>query len=144
MAHLGLLQSVDGLYADVVMRPDAWTEQSFADWAGDLASEPLGKTEARAIRQVVRVANKLQQFWLGHAQASEDTPWHSRVDLAVGPKAWRPTLDIAMAGLLARPDPELYEEVQMRFRLVNSQGWMDGVAYEDWLAEHEASSTEHL
>ncbi len=126
------------------MRPDGWTEQSFTDWAADVALQPLGKTEAKAVRLVLRVASKLQQFWLGHPQVSGDTPWQSRVDLAVGAKAWRPTLDIAMVGLLIRPDPELYEEVQVRFRLVNSQGWMDGVAYEDWLAEHEASSTRHL
>ena len=133
-AHLGLLHTIDALYADVVTQPERWNEASFTDWAADVSASAveLHGDERRAVRAALRVAVKLRSFW---AEAGEpaDQDWRSRVDLAMGARAWRPTLDLAMAGLDRAPAPELYEEVQERFRLVHSERWMDGVSYEEWL-----------
>ena len=117
--------------------PHAWTEQAFVDWSTDVVSEPIGKQERKALRQVMRAADKLRRFWLDPAAPSGADDWRSRVDLVLGPRAWRPTLDIAMAGLGASPDPELFAEVQARFRLVHGDVWLDGASYEEWLADRE-------
>jgi hypothetical protein len=34
------------------------------------------------------------------------------------------------------PSEELFVEVKERFAVVNSERWMDGVDYEDWLADN--------
>ena len=136
MSSLAVLHAVDRLYESVVTTPEHWTEQSFVDWAGDVATMVTGQEEQRSLRRVLRMAGKLQRFWSDPNAPTATTDWRSRVDLAAGPQAWRPTLDLAQSGLEARPDPELYGEVQQRFRLVHSALWMDGVDFDTWLAQH--------
>jgi hypothetical protein len=132
------VDAVDGLYENVVLHPDRWNEAAFADWAGSVATD-LGSVDrdvARELRRALRVATKLQRFWSSpdadRHRGEQD--WRSRVDLAVGPPAWRPTLELANAELAARPSEEAFEEVRDRFRLVNNQPWLEGITYEEWSA----------
>lgn len=136
---LQLLASIDRLYESVVSSPETWTEQAFADWATDAVVGPTEKGERKALRQVLRAAEKLRRFWSGPNAPHSTEDWRSRVDLALGPRAWRPTLDIAMAGVEMSPDPELFVEVQERFRLVHGDSWLDGAGYEEWLSQKRAT-----
>ena len=82
-------------------------------------------------------AGKLRTFWSDDAAPRPDDhgDWRARVDIALGARAWRPLLDLAMHGLETSPSPELYEVVKDRFAVVTSQRWMEGISYEEWLAE---------
>ena len=132
---LALLDAVDALYTGAVTEPERWGERALQDWAEDLAtSGPLDREEAKAVRACLRNAGRLRDFWSGPAPAVPADDWQARVDVAMGPRAWRPTLDLAIAGLEAHPSPELFDEVKRRFRIVESQHWMDDITYEEWLA----------
>jgi hypothetical protein len=130
---LALLRAVDTLYESVVTDPEAWHEQAFADWAADVAADGLSREQARGVRRVLRIAHKLRDFWGGDEAAVAAEDWRTRVDIALGPRAWRPTLEMAQAGLDAEPSAQLFAEVRNRFRVVNSERWMDGVDYQGWL-----------
>lgn len=131
---LRLLQAIDELYDGVSTAPEQWRDQSFEDWASDLAAEGLTKEEARAVRRVLNMAMKLRDFWAAEERGVDASDWRSRVDVAYGARAWRPTLELAMHGLETEPSPELFAEVKQRFRIVYSEAWMDGVDYEEWVA----------
>ncbi len=138
---LGLLAAVDALYAGVVTEPERWTAQALEDWAGDLAAgDPLDRNQVRAIRACLRNAARLRDFWSGPAPAVEADEWQARVDVAMGPRAWRPTLELAMEGLQSEPSAELFDEVKNRFRIVASEHWMDGVSYDEWLISRGAAT----
>ena len=141
--HLGLLRRIDDLYESVVTRPEAWTEDSFADWGGEAAAGSIpSKAVGREIRRSLRVAQKLQAFWREDVERPSDHgDWRTRVDLAMGPRAWRPTLEIARAGLEEAPSEALFEEVQQRFRVVNSDRWMEEVTFSEWLVRHGRSGS---
>ena len=135
-AYLATLRAIDNLYASVVTNPETWNDQAFGDWANEalLEATDLSRPALREIRRCVRAAQKLQAFWAGGEQVVADhDDWRSRVDIALGPRAWRPTLDLARCGLAEAPCEELFEEVKARFAVVNSQRWMDGIRYEEWL-----------
>ncbi len=132
MSGASLLTSVDDLYAAVVTDPDAWGEEAFADWSSDVAVGGVDQAQMRALRRCLRIAQRLRDFWAGDRPQIDAGDWRSRVDLALGPRAWRPTLELAMASLDAEPSPELFDEVRHRFRLVNGAPWMEGVSYEEW------------
>ena len=136
--YLGLLRYVDELYESVVMTPQRWTDQAYADWATDVAAATLPtKPVARAIRRALRVAQKMQAFWSEDVERPDDHgDWKARVDLAQGPRAWRPTLEIARMGLDDAPSEELFFEVRERFRVVYSDRWMEEVTFTEWRAEH--------
>jgi hypothetical protein len=131
---LGILAAVDRLYEGVVMEPESWNERAFADWAEELAAGDLSRDQARGVRRCLRMAQRLRAFWVegGSVVVAED--WRTRVDVALGPRAWRPTLELARDGLDDEPSPELFELVRERFRSVNSEPWLEGVSYEEWLA----------
>jgi hypothetical protein len=135
-AYLSALRAIEHLYESVVMDPERWNDQAFADWAGETLVDvaELPGEAVREVRRSLRAAQKLQAFW-GDAErtVSDHDDWRSRVDIALGPRAWRPTLDLARAGLRDAPSEELFVEVKERFAVVNSERWMDGVDYEDWL-----------
>jgi hypothetical protein len=59
------------------------------------------------------------------------------VDIALGARAWRPTLELARLGLENAPSPELFAEVKKRFRVVYSERWMEDVDFATWLADRE-------
>jgi hypothetical protein len=128
----GLLRRIDGLYESVVAEPAAWNDVAFAEWGNEtVADGPVPKEAARLLRRCLRVAQKLQRFWLDPPASAADS-WTARVDSALGATAWRPTLDLARLGLEIAPSEELFEEVKARFRLVHSDRWMEGVGYDDW------------
>lgn len=134
-AFLGTLRSIESLYESVVDDPGNWGEQAFADWANDTLVEAieLPKEAVREIRRSLRAAQKLQAFWVNQqSTVSDQGDWRSKVDIALGPRAWRPLLDLARIGLSTSPDEELYEQVKARFALVNTDRWMDGISYEEW------------
>ena len=141
--HLGLLHRVDDLYESVVVQPDRWTDDAFSEWAGEavIGSVP-SKPIAREIRRCLRVAVKLRDFWMEDIPRPEDHgDWRTRIDLAMGPRAWRPSLAIAQIGLEEAPSEELFDEVRERFRVVYSDRWMEEVTFFEWLAEHGRRGT---
>lgn len=134
-AFLSTLRSIDSLYQSVVTDPENWGEQAFADWANDTLVEAaeLPREAIREVRRSLRSAQRLQTFWAGSASAvSDHDDWRSKVDIALGPKAWRPTLDLARIGLDDSPCEEIFDEVKERFAVVNSERWMEGITYEEW------------
>jgi hypothetical protein len=133
--YLSTLAAIERLYESVVTDPAGWGEQAFADWANDTLADAdqLPRNAVREIRRSLRAAQKLQAFWAGDSSAvSDNDDWRSRVDIALGPRAWRPLLDLARVGLDDAPTEELFEEVRDRFAVVNSERWMEGVSFEDW------------
>ncbi len=136
---LTLLRSIDALYEGVVTDPSSWGGPAFGDWAEEVAGAVPTRSQARAIRRCLRAAERLRDFWAGdRAQVAADD-WRTRVDVALGARAWRPTLELAMEGLTEQPGEELFLEVKRRFRIVNSQPWMDGVDFETWRASASSS-----
>ncbi len=134
-AYLSTLRSIESLYESVVASPEVWGEQSFADWANDTLVEAadLPKQAIREVRRSLRAAQKMQSFWANsQSTVSDHDDWRSKVDISLGPKAWRPTLDLARVGLDHSPCEELFDEVRERFAVVNSERWMEGVTYDEW------------
>jgi hypothetical protein len=122
----------------VVLQPEAWDEATLSDWLdGATLGEDGGisKDLAREVRRCVRAAQRMRDFWLADdlSRPTDAGDWRTRVDMAMGPRAWRPTLAIAQLGLQEAPSEELFEEVRDRFRVVNSERWMDGLDYAEWL-----------
>lgn len=133
--YLSVLRAIEHLYESVVMSPDGWNDQAFVDWAGETLADAseLPRGALREVRRSLRSAQKLQAFWAGEqSTVSDHEDWRSRVDIALGPRAWRPTLDLARIGLADDPTEELFLEVKERFAVVNSERWMDGVDFADW------------
>ena len=129
---LALLGAIDRLYESVVTHPEVWSPQAFADWAEEVAAGGVTKDQARAVRRCLRAAERLRDFWAEERAAVAAADWRTRVDIAQGARAWRPALELAQAGLEDDPSAELFAEVQERFRVVNSQPWLEGVDYETW------------
>lgn len=135
-SYLTALRAIEHLYESVVMNPDAWNEQAFADWAGETLADvtELPREAVREVRRCLRAAQRLQAFWAtAEGTVADHDDWRSRVDIALGPRAWRPTLDLARTGLSDAPSEELFIEVKARFAVVNSERWMDGVDFEEWV-----------
>ena len=124
--------AVDALYEAVVMDPVRWNEQMFVDWADTLGSDgTLSRSEAKHIRRALRLAQTLRTFWL-EAPDRNDLGWESRVDLAMGAKAWRPVLDLATIALGRTRSEEAFAEVVRLFRLVNGEDFLDGIDFDAW------------
>ena len=70
-------------------------------------------------------------FWVD-APARPDLGWESRVDLALGPKAWRPVLELAEAQLRNTRNEEAFTDVARLFPLVNGDEFLDGMNFDDW------------
>ncbi len=132
-----LAAAVDDLYEDVVMDPERWGDEAYAEWMANLAVDPtsIDRLAARSLRRAVRIAAKLQRFWSSEEaeRYRGEGSWEARVDLAVGIPAWRPALELAEQGLDASPSPEGFDDVRRRFRAVNGTIWMEGVEYDDWI-----------
>ena len=45
-----------------------------------------------------------------------------------------------MKELYANPSPEGFDDVSMRFRVVNGTGWLEGTSFEAWHAEQIGKS----
>ena len=135
-SYLATIQATESLFEAVVTEPEKWNEQSFADWANDtlVDGSELPREAIRQVRSCLRVAQKLQAFWVSSQRTvSDHNDWRSKVDIAMGPRAWRPLLDLARIGLDNAPSEELFLEVKTRFAVVNSERWMDGVNFQDWI-----------
>lgn len=131
----GLVVAVESMYQGVVTDPLKWNEQAFIDWSESLNWDGgADKVAAKHVRRAMRVAQALQRFWLD-ASDRGDLAWTSKVDLALGPRAWRPVLDLAQNHLLSDPSAESFGEVSRLFRLVNNESFLDGIEYSDWLGD---------
>jgi hypothetical protein len=135
----GVLADVEALFETAVMSPNDLTEQSIADWFDSVAATAdLDKQSAKLLRRLVRTAQKLAVFWASDARAGDASlDWRTRVDIAMGPRAWRPVLDLSRYLLEQRRDEETFESVVELFRIVNSEVWLEGISYEAWLEESE-------
>ncbi len=131
-----LLDEVDRLYGGVVTEPEAWSDQRFVDWSEAVAAaDGMDRATARHLRRILTTARKLRSFW-ATAEDRPDLGWRSRVDLALGPRAWRPVLDLASDLLEAEPSEELFERTAELFRVVNNQPYLDGIEYGQWVEDH--------
>lgn len=118
------------------MEPAVWRDQAFADWGNAVASSnELDKISARAIRRCINAARKLQVFWSDRETAHAPIGWRSRVDLALGARAWRPQLELAEHLLDQSASDDVFVVVADLFPLVRNQPFMDGVSYEEWLSQ---------
>ncbi|MCZ7534021.1 MAG: hypothetical protein M5U23_11580 [Acidimicrobiia bacterium] len=135
-----LISEVESLYRGVVTEPDTWSSQAVSDWIeGAATSEEVDKTAAKYLRRVVKMAEKLRAFWSVDARVTDAAiTWQSRVDLAFGPRAWRPVLDLADHLFELQPTEELFETVAELFRVVNNRPWLDGVSYDQWRSQSHA------
>ena len=140
---LSLAFAIDDLYRDVVMDPDRWGDEAYAEWLENVAidAQSIDKVTARSLRRAVRIAGKLQKFWSSPdaARYQSEPSWETRVDIAVGIPAWRPGLELAERDLEESPSHDGFDEVRRRFRIVNGTTWMEGVDYETW-ADGNANS----
>ena len=93
----GLLGEVESLYTIAVMSPNALSERMISDWLdGVAATTQLDKHAAKLLRRLVRTAQKLSLFWRSDTRVADlDLDWRTRVDIAMGPRAWRPVLDLS-------------------------------------------------
>lgn len=133
--YLGIIHAIERLYEAVVTNPEVWTEQAFADWADDALGDArqLPREAMKAVRRSLRAAQKLQQFWAsGRGAVSDRDDWRSRVDIALGARAWRPVLDVARLGLDDAPSAELFDQVKGLFAVVHSERWMEGIDFGTW------------
>ena len=134
-----LLSDAAALYETAVLSPDALTEQAITDWfEGAAATGDLDKKSAKLLRRLVRTAQKLAVFWASDSRAGDlSLEWRTRVDIAMGPRAWRPVLDLGQHLLEQHPDEDVFNSVGELFRIVNGEVWLEGIAYEAWLQESE-------
>lgn len=129
----GLLSEIDQLYELSVTEPHRCTEQFYVDWAEGIAGPGgVDKASARYIRRCMAMARKLAGFWTERGRSTEPQDWRSRVDIALGPRAWRPQLDLAEYLLERDGTSEAFEVVSGLFPVVNNQPFLDGVTFEQW------------
>ena len=129
-----VLDEVDRLYELAVTEPSSVNDQAILDWTeGVAAGSEIDRHSAKYVRRCVNAARKLAAFWSAREPArSHPLEWPSRVDLALGVRAWRPQLELAQYLLEAAPGIETYEKVAELFRMVNNEPFLDGVSYEVW------------
>ena len=125
---LSLALAIDDLYRDVVLDPDRWGDDAYAEWLESMAIDAHGidRVAARSLRRAVRIAMKLQRFWSSPdaERYRRETSWEARVDIAVGVPAWRPGREKPGRELEAKPNEEGLDEVPRPLRVVNSAEWI--------------------
>ena len=127
------VRAVESLYEAVVMDPERWNEQMFVDWTDSFDSDgSVSRVEAKYIRRALRTAQALRTFWQDAPDRS-DLTWDSRVDLALGPKAWRPVLELARIRLRSSRSEDGFIDVARLFRLVNGEDYLDGIGFDEWI-----------
>ena len=131
-----LLDEVDRLYSGVVSDPDMWIEQRFVDWSESVsAGGDVDRIAGKYLRRILTTARKLRVFWTESADR-RDLDWRSKVDIALGPRAWRPVMDLALALLESDSSEEVFDRSAELFRIVNNQPYLDGIDYEKWSEQH--------
>jgi hypothetical protein len=134
---LALIAELDRLYRMAVMEAAEHRDEDLLA-RGEESLEARGhlarmdRLVLRLVRRGVRTAIKLRSFW--ESRPSGPIDWRSRVDEALGGRAWLPGLQLAQWGLEVEPSPELFEEVQRRFAWAYLRPWLEGVTYEGYLA----------
>lgn len=131
-----VLAEVDLLYEGCVTDPQRWDVSALQDWAeGVAASDELDREAAKYLRRVVRAATKLAAFWATTSSVGAPDEWQSRVDMALGARAWRPVLELAELLLDQTGAESAFVRVSELFPVVNNQPFMDGIDYETWMRE---------
>ncbi|MFH1331231.1 MAG: hypothetical protein ABIJ48_11335 [Actinomycetota bacterium] len=136
--HLGLVAAIDALYERTAADPAASGDESLGAWLQDTLGglePPVDKALAREVRRAARLAGRLARYWADPERASSlPADWRQAVDAALGSTGWEPSLEVARLGLSQEPSAALFEEVRQRWRQVHFAPWMEGVAYQEWLA----------
>jgi hypothetical protein len=134
-----VLDEVDRLYELAVTSPATLNDQAIQDWADGVAvGYGMDRQAAKYVRRCLNVSRKLASFWLAREPRGEDPPdWRSRVDLALGVRAWRPELELAQHLLEATSSQETYEHAARLFRVVNNEPFLDGMSYDVWLGTRQ-------
>lgn len=130
-----VLNDIDQLYEAAVRSPTSLNDQMIQDWTeGVVGNYEIDRLGVKYIRRCVTAAKKLSAFWAARDSAIESPlEWRSRVDLALGVRAWRPQMELAQHLLIKDPDPAIYEKAAQLFRIVNNQPYLDGMTYEVWI-----------
>jgi hypothetical protein len=128
-----LASGIDDLYRRAVEHPTEVDETVLIEWA-ETAAETSGhdRDQAKVVRRAIRTARKLVRYWTEH-DPSVLPDWHNGVDEALGSQGWRAQLDTLRFSLEKTPDPEVFDLVKERHRIVHFTEWMEGVGYEEWL-----------
>lgn len=129
---LRLARAVDALYESIVSDPQGWTDDRLAEWAADIAAEgeALPRDVLKQVRAGMRNGRRLRKYWIDQRPPQD---WEMAVDQALGGMGWDPGLRLAMLDLESSADPEAFDEVRRRYRMVNSVPWLEGTSYDDWL-----------
>lgn len=137
---MSVVDEVDRLYEMAVTSPLSLNDQAIQDWSdGVSVGYELDRLGAKYVRRCLNSARKLASFWADRESRNEDPlDWHSRVDLALGVRAWRPQLELAQHVLDVSPSYETYDAAARLFRLVNSELFLDGMTYEVWLTARQS------
>lgn len=134
MSALDAVELVDALYRRAIETPSAIDDSSLAEWMEEaFAAVSHDRDQAKALRAAVRFSRKLATRFA--AAASHLPDWRNGVDEALGSRGWEPQLDLVRHALSSAPSPELFAAMKERHRAVHFNEWMEGVAYEEWLAE---------
>ncbi|MCL1601327.1 MAG: hypothetical protein M3112_07305 [Actinomycetia bacterium] len=130
-----VLDDIDQLYEAAVTSPESLNDQMIQDWTEGVAGNyDIDRLGAKYVRRCVTAARRLSAFWATWDPTLErPTEWPSRVDLALGVRAWRPQLDLAHHLLIEDRDPATYERAAHLFRVVHNQPFLDGMTFEVWL-----------
>ncbi|MDP8957817.1 MAG: hypothetical protein M3N51_01125 [Actinomycetota bacterium] len=136
---LGFLEELDRMFEAAVMQPAQQGDEDLLSWGERLLVERhetarLDRAVPRSVRRAARSAVKLRRHWLDRSGEDAAADWRSRVDEALGGRAWLPGLQLAQWGLEAEPSHQLFEEVQERFGWCYLRPWMEGVDFEEYLA----------
>ena len=129
---LQLLEELDRLFERVVLDPEGWDDEAFAEWMEVALSDDgvMDRDAAKVVQRAVRRARRLQRYWASREDGPSD--WRVRVDESLGSAGWRPGLDILEWGLSLDPDPELFAAYAERFKAVKFVPLH--LTYEEWLA----------
>lgn len=130
-----IVDEIDQLYEQAVLVPASRSDQALADWAEAVAEgHELDRESARYVRRCLNVARKLAAFWSDDRNTTDQPDeWRSRVDIALGARAWRPQFDLAWHLLELSPDEQTFVRVSELFRFVNNEPFLDGVSYGEWI-----------
>ena len=137
MSAVAVASLIDDLWRRAIEDSAAIDDGTLAEWLSEASGSlgaPVAKEAARVLRKAVRSARKLASYW-GQRDATSLPDWRNGVDEALGAFGWEPQLDLVRWGLEESPDPVTFDEVKTRFRAVHFTPWMEGLSYEEWLAE---------
>ena len=133
MSTASFAVGIDDLYRRAVEHPEEIDEPLLTEWAGSAAETTRhDRDQAKVVRRAIRTARKLARYWIEH-DPSALPDWRNGVDEALGGRGWQAQLDTLRFSLDQTPDPEVFELIKERHRVVHFNEWMEGVTYEEWL-----------